>query len=202
MTNQEIDQMIYDVAISEGFTPTSAKFVVAQARVETSVNGKDYTSPVFLANNNMYGMKFVGQPLATKGGLAPYSERSPACKSGGICKDSDHYAKYISPRESALDTIQRNFNLTLGGVTPAQLKNASTPDEYARLLKQRGYYGAPESNYAAGIRNRVLRVNVKLIDFYYDNKKKIDYALIGGIVIGLTAYGYFLYKKGLIFKSF
>jgi hypothetical protein len=201
MTNQDIDQMIYDVALSEGFTPTSAKFVVAQARVETSVNGRDYTSPVFVANNNMYGMKFVGQPLATRGGIAPFDERSSSCKTGGVCKDSDHYAKYLSPRESALDTIQRNFNLTLGGVSPTQLKNASTPEEYARLLKLRGYYGASESFYAAAIKNRVLRVDVKLIDFYYKNKNKIDYALIGGIIIGLASYGYYLYKKGIILKK-
>ena len=67
-----LDQQIYNIAITEGFTPTTAKLIVAQARLESGHYGSD----VFKANNNMYGMKFVGQPLATRGSLAPVSERS------------------------------------------------------------------------------------------------------------------------------
>lgn len=194
MTNSEIDQMIYDAAISEGFTPVSAKFVVAQSRLESS----HYASDVFKENNNLFGMKFIGQPLATRGSIAPYDERSSGCKTNNVCLDSDHYAKYPSPKESASDTIQRLYNITRAGVTPEQLKNAQTPEEYAHLLKLRGYYGAPESQYASTIKGILWRINVKAIDFYYENKKNIDYALIGGIIIGLTAYSYYLYKKGYL----
>lgn len=195
MTQYEIDQMIYDAAISEGFNPTTAKYVVAQSRLETG----HYTSDVFKLNNNLFGMKFVGQPLATRGTLAPPSERSSNCRINNVCVDSDHYAQYPTPKESALDTIQRNYNLTRSGITPDMLKNSSSPEEFAHLLKVRGYYGGSESDYAYNIRSISLRVSV--VDFYYQNKKKIDFALIGGILIGLTAYGYFLYKKGVFNKK-
>jgi hypothetical protein len=75
----DIDKSIYNTAIEEGFSPTSAMLIVAQARLESG----HYSSDVFKANNNMYGMKFIGQPLATKGTLAPFKERSKICKEGG-----------------------------------------------------------------------------------------------------------------------
>jgi len=61
------DQLIYDAALKGGFNPTSAKLVVAQAKHETC----NYTSNVFKKNNNLFGMKFVGQPLAKRGTPAP-----------------------------------------------------------------------------------------------------------------------------------
>lgn len=192
MTSQEIDQMIYDAAIAEGFTPTSAKFVVAQFRLETG----HYSSDVFKNNNNLSGMKFIGQYLANRGTIAPPSERSHNCRVNNVCVDSDYYASYPTPKESALDTIQRNYSLTINGVTPDQLKNSTTPEEFAHLLKLRNYYGATESIYASNIKGILWRV--KVVDFYYENKKKIDYSLIGGIIIGLTAYGYYLYKKKVV----
>jgi flagellum-specific peptidoglycan hydrolase FlgJ len=54
-----IDQDIYNMAIAEGFSPISAKLIVAQARLESG----DYSSNVFVNNNNMFGMKYVGQTL-------------------------------------------------------------------------------------------------------------------------------------------
>jgi NAD(P)H-nitrite reductase large subunit len=32
-------------------------------------------------------------------------------------------------------------------------------------------------------------------------KKEVNYTIIGGVLIGLTAYAYFLYKKGIILKK-
>ena len=74
------DQIIYDIAIKNGFSPTSAKLIVGQARFESA----NYTSAVFRANNNTSGMKYIGQPLASRGTLAPMSERSATCRSGGV----------------------------------------------------------------------------------------------------------------------
>ena len=42
----QYDQIIYDTAIKEGFNPTAAKLIVAQARFESA----DYTSNVFQKN--------------------------------------------------------------------------------------------------------------------------------------------------------
>jgi hypothetical protein len=187
------DQIIYDTAIKQGFTPTAAKFVVGQARFESA----NYTSAVFKANNNTSGMKYIGQPLATRGTLAPMSERSAACKSGGTCVNSDHYAKFASVQDSATDKIVRLYSKTMGGVTPDQLKNAKTPEEFARLLKKRSYYGPSKygtpgaekeiSQYAGGI--KLLMLRAQLVEFVGKNKS--------GLLIGilLVAGAIYLYKK-------
>ena len=187
------DQIIYDTAIKQGFTPTAAKLIVGQARLESA----NYTSGVFKANNNTHGMKFIGQPLASRGSLAPKNERSASCRSGGECKNSDHYAKFASVQDSATDVVVRLYSITKGGVTPDQLKNAKTPDEFARLLKKRSYYGfgaygTPQaekeiSEYAGGVKARMLRAQI--VEFVGKNKKGL------GLGIALLLVGIYLYTK-------
>jgi flagellum-specific peptidoglycan hydrolase FlgJ len=185
-----LDQQIYDIAIAEGFTPITAKLIVAQARLESS----HYGSNVFKTNNNMYGMKFVGQPLATRGSLAPVSERSKSCKDNNVCKDSDHYAKYKSAEDSARDTIQRLYKKTMRGVTFEQLRDSKDAKEFASLLKTRGYYGGTQEKYASLLDSILLRV--KVLETYRKYKKPVDYTLIGLVLIGgsFLLYRYF-YKK-------
>lgn len=189
------DQIIYDVAIKGGFSPLLAKFIVGQARFESD----NYTSKVFKANTNTSGMKFIGQPLATRGTLAPTKERSAVCRSGGTCRNSDHYAKFASVKDSATDVVFRLYGLTMRGVTPQQLKDAKTPEEFARLLKKRGYYGpsaygtpAAEKEikeYAGGIKARMLRAQI--VEYVQKNKSKIGV----GIALVLLAGAIYLYKK-------
>lgn len=191
MTN---DQLIYDTAIKAGFTPTAAKLVVAQARFESA----DYTSFVFRNNNNTSGMKFIGQPLATRGTLAPMNERSSTCRAGGECKNSDHYAKFASVADSAADKINRLYSKTMGGVTPEQLKNAKDADEFADLLKRRSYYGfgkhgtevgnREQKQYAGGLKAKLLRLEV--VEFV--RKNKVPIAVIAVAAVGIS---FFLYRK-------
>jgi len=186
----ENDQIIYDTAIKEGFSPTAAKLVVAQARYESA----DYTSNVFRLNKNTSGMKFIGQPLAKKGSLAPPSERSQQCRRNNICRDSDYYAKFDSVGDSAKDKIFRNYNLTIKGVTPEQLKNAQTPEEFARLLKIRGYYGIEQDTYSAGLKAKLRRIQV--VEFVESVKKnKNRFVLVGGLVLLGFAYYFYFNKK-------
>jgi uncharacterized FlgJ-related protein len=98
------DQTIYDIAVKNGFTPQAAKLIIGQARVESA----NYTSQVFKNNNNMFGMKYVGQKLAQRGTLAPSSERT----SGDV--NTNYYAKYASPQDSARDVIERLYTKTMG----------------------------------------------------------------------------------------
>lgn len=191
MTN---DQLIYETAIKAGFTPTAAKLVVAQARFESA----DYTSFVFRNNNNTSGMKYIGQPLATRGTLAPMNERSSSCRAGGECKNSDHYAKFASVADSAADKINRLYSKTMGGVSPEQLKNAKDADEFAALLKKRSYYGfgkygtevgnKEQSQYAGGLRAKLLRLEV--VEFVRKNKVPIAVVAVAAIVVS-----YLLYRK-------
>lgn len=181
----DYDQLIYDAAIKGGFTPTSAKLVVAQARHETG----NYTSNVFKKNNNLFGMKFVGQPLAERGTSAPKSEWG--C--GGKC-NSDFYSKYANVQDSVQDLINRNLKLTRNGVTFEQLKNAPDSTTYATLLKKRGYYGATTTIYDKGLKNALSKISIKVSEMYKENKKASDLTL-GVVMIGVALYiTYYIYK--------
>jgi uncharacterized FlgJ-related protein len=163
-----IDQQIYNTAIEQGFNPIAAKLIVAQARFESA----DYTSNVFKKNNNTSGVKFIGQKNAVQGTLSP---------------EGNYYAKYNTIQDSLNDKIVRLYNIRMRGVTPEQLKNAKDAAEFARLLKQRGYYGSSEAEYAAGLKSKLLRINV--VEFVQKNK----FSLIIGLI--LLSYGIWYYKK-------
>lgn len=205
------DQEIYNTAILEGFNPTVAKLIVAQARYESN----NYGSNVFKCNNNMYGMKYVGQSLATRGTLAPANEVSIGCtptgsgcnRNGtGNCKDRDFYAKYNSPADSAKDVITRLYKISRSGVGFNELNSATDATSFATLLKKRSYYGfatygshAAESeirNYAGGLRTRLLLVNV--LDFYQKNEKAVNLTIVGLVLIGISGYFYYLSKRKII----
>lgn len=201
------DKIIYDTAIKAGFTPTAAKLVVAQARLESA----DYTSAVFRLNNATSGMKYIGQPLARRGTLAPYKERSEGCKrvSEGMkgvqgpppCGNDDHYAAYNSVADSAADKINRLYEITKGGVTPEQLKNAKDADEFAALLKRRSYYGfgkygtavgnKEQADYAAGLKAKLLRLNTA----EFVRKYKVPIALVAVAAVGVSLLLYFKFRN-------
>ena len=163
-----IDQKIYNTAIEQGFNPTAAKLIVAQARFESA----DYTSNVFKKNNNTSGVKFIGQKNAVQGTLSP---------------EGNYYAKYNTVQDSLNDKIVRLYNIKMRGVTPEQLKNSTDATEFANLLKQRGYYGSSAAEYAAGLRAKLLRINI--VEFVQKNK----FSLIIGLI--LLGGGLFYYKK-------
>lgn len=175
------DQLIYDAAIKGGFNPTSAKFVVAQARHETG----NYASNVFQKNNNLFGMKYVGQSLATRGTPAPKSEWG--C--GGTC-NSDFYSKYSSVSDSVQDLINRNLQNTRNGVTFDMLRNAPDSTTYASLLKKRGYYGATIDVYANGLRNALNKINV-----FYEEHKQGSNVAIGLLMISVALFIAYKIKK-------
>ena len=177
MSSAEIDQLIYNTAIQQGFNPTAAKLIVAQARFESA----DYTSNVFKANNNTSGIKFISQANAVQGTLSP---------------EGNYYAKFNTVQDAINDKIIRLYNINMRGITSQQLKDSTSSDDFARLLKQRGYYGnaaygtseaeADISNYARGMKAKLLKINV--VGFLKKNKTVINYAIIGGIVLALTTY--------------
>jgi hypothetical protein len=162
----DIDQMIYDTAIAQGFSPKAAKLVVAQARFESA----DYTSNVFKNNNNTSGIKYIGQPNATQGSLSP---------------EGNYYAHFNTIQDSINDKIVRLYNITMKGVTPQQLINSTDTTEFANLLKQRGYYGSSAIEYANGLKAKLLKINI--IEFVKRNKLVLG---VGLILLGLGGYYY------------
>lgn len=128
------DQLIYNNAIKNGMPANLAKLIVAQAKLETN----NYSSAVFKANNNLFGYKFVGQSIATKGTPAPKSE-------------GDNYAKYKNLENSVLELCNWIKRRVKEGIFPADLTTITTPAQYAALLKKKGYFGVSVVHYANGL---------------------------------------------------
>lgn len=178
------DQEIYNAAIEQGFNPISAKLIVAQARLESA----DYGSNVFKNNNNLFGMKFIGQPLAKRGTLAPLSERT--CN--GTC-NGDYYSKYDSPADSAKDLVGRLYKITRNGIGFNEIKNATDSTDFANKLKKRNYYGASASSYAAGLASKLRKVNI--LEYYNKNKTTVNSLILGIILISVSIFYYKKIKK-------
>ncbi len=163
-----IDEQIYTAALKAGFSPSAAKLVVAQARHETG----NYSSYQFRNNNNLFGMKYVKQPLAKQGNKSP---------------EGDFYAKYANVGDSVQDLVNRNYKITRGGVSFDQLKNVSDSTDFAQKLKKRGYYTAGVNEYANGLKNALMRVNISEVVKKHGGKLTLG--------IGLLALAIYLYYK-------
>lgn len=139
-----VDKIIYDEAIKAGFSKKLALLIIAQARLESA----DYTNNQFKSNNNIFGFKYVNQPLATKGNISP---------------EGNYYAKYKSPQDSAKDYINRYFGFSRGGVSTDDLKNSTDSTDFANKLKQRGFFGITAKQYAAGIEAKLKTLDITKI---------------------------------------
>jgi len=160
----DIDKLIYDLAIKAGFSKKLALLIVAQARFESA----DYSNNQTKLNNNLFGFKFVGQPLAKQGNKSP---------------EGNYYAKYASLQDSVKDYIERYFNITRAGVTPQDLKNSVDSTDFAKKLKQRGYFGASAAQYAAGLESKLQKINIKAV------------AIGGGVLALIAVVIYLVIKK-------
>lgn len=81
-----IETIVYQTALANGMPDKLAKLITAQSKHESG----NYTSPVFKANTNLFGYKYVGQKLATRGTGAPSNE-------------GDNYAKYKNVADSVTE---------------------------------------------------------------------------------------------------
>jgi hypothetical protein len=132
------DTIIYRTARENNFSDAVAKNLVAQARYESN----DYKSNVFKNNNNLFGYKYVGQPLATKGTIAPQSEWTNA-------NTPQYYAKYASVADSATEVIKWLYRRENEG--KFKVSDLITAQAYADALKKGGYYGQTSFEYAQGL---------------------------------------------------
>lgn len=180
------DQQIYDAAIGEGFSSSAAKLIVAQARLES----KDYGSNVFNNNFNMFGMKYVGQPLASRGTAAPSSEQT--CN---LNCNSDYYAKYANPSDSAKDLVGRLYKKTRNGIGFNELKDVSDPYDFANKLKARNYYGTnvTAQQYGNSLKAKLLKVQV--LEWVRNNPKSTIFAAL--VALGLGIYLAVVIKRNI-----
>jgi uncharacterized FlgJ-related protein len=138
------DQLIYDVARRSGFPDNFARLLVAQCKHESA----NYSSPVFKANNNLNGYKFVGQKIAKKGTLSP---------------EGDYYAKYAKVEDSAKELVNWIKRRQMEKKFPADLTTINSPGKYAELLKASNYYGDSVKVYTNGLIRWLKKVNVSAV---------------------------------------
>ena len=156
------DNLIIQTALKNGMPLNLAKLLVAQAKYETA----NYTSNTFKQNNNLFGYKYVGQKLATKGTAAPKSE-------------GDFYAKYKTIEDSVRELTAYIKRRVAEGVFPTDLTTVTSPAQYAALLGKKGYFGVSVTQYAKGLARYLKTVTFSPV-----------------LVIGLIAtLFYFLYQK-------
>jgi hypothetical protein len=177
------DQIIYDTAIANGYNSKACEIIVAHARVITD----DYKSGELISNNNFFGLRYVRQPLASKGSKI---------KSNASLQDSDnhYYAKYSNPEDSVRDLVWRLYSRDINGIPQFMLQEVRSVDEYAELLKKRDFYDGNEYRYANAIRNKLF--SVKIIDIVNEfkstaerHKPAIMLCLVGvATMVGLLKY--------------
>ena len=159
-----MDNLIYTTLKEYRFPDQLSKLIVAQAKHESA----NYTSKVFKENNNLFGYKFVGQSLASKGTKAPANE-------------GDYYAKYKSVKDSVLELIKWIQRRQKENKFPADLSTITTPGQYAQLLKQSGYYGDKVTTYTNALTKWLKTVSVTAA------------GASAGLIIGIVSF--FLLKK-------
>lgn len=135
-------QIIYNTLKGDGIPDPLSSIVVAQAKHETA----NFTSNVYRTCNNAFGYKAVYN--------APQCTQSPEGNSyeyypGGVADSAHEISAYLKRRVAD------------GSFPP--LYQITSPEQYATLLKNAGYYGAPLSVYTTGIKRWFQKYETALL---------------------------------------
>jgi hypothetical protein len=142
MTN---DERIYHTAVTDGMPIILSTVIVAQARHETG----NYTSHFFTDGNNCFGYSY-------------YAGSKWQIAAGGTADNGAPIAQYATIENSVHELTDWIKRRQMDGKFPHDLNEINTPEKYARLLKDAGYYGATYASYAAGLVNWLSVIGSKL----------------------------------------
>lgn len=133
---------IKQIAMSDGMPVRLSELIAAQAAHETA----NFTSKVFVQNNNAFGYKYVKGAIWQDG-------------AGRTSTEGDPYAKYSTLANSVHElTAWINRREREGRFPP--LGTIDNPDQYAIALKNCRYYGDTITNYATGLASALNRYSV------------------------------------------
>jgi len=164
MTNDEI---VYQTGIDNGLPSAVATMLAAQARLESG----NYTSNLYLQNNNAFGYKYVGQFGAHQGILAPKSEWNNPNVAG-------YYAAYDSLAKSALEVVKWIKRRIKEGVFT--MEDLTNPDDYANAFKKAGYFGETAYEYSQDLASIVKHYFETAMTYVKSNPTVV---IIGLIII-------------------
>ena len=131
MINKKYSDEILSICEYAGIPDQLSKLIACQGALES----QNFTSHVFVTDNNAYGYKYVkGAHLQAGEGLKS--------------TETDHYAHYSIWENSALEIVLWIKRRKKEGKFPADLNEIKTPEDYAHYLKACGYFGGKEADYA------------------------------------------------------
>lgn len=159
------EQKIFDTARAGGMPVTLSLLLIAQAKHETG----NFTSNFFRQYNNAFGYSYVaGGRWQLPGG-------------GSVADNGQPIAAYASVENSTNEIVDWIKRRQSQGKFPADLNTITSPDQYASLLKNAGYFGDTLANYAAGLRS-----------FFATPAGNFSIALGGLMLVGVA---YYMTKK-------
>lgn len=128
MTTKTTAPEFYNKVKAAGFHSAIAQLVTAQAAHETAIAGVPFMSPVYLMNNNAFGMKNAGQALATGTNLghATYNSVEDSIRD---------YKKWFDRRKPWF--VFSPYLVTVAG--------------FCRWLKEKNYFEASLDEYTKGV---------------------------------------------------
>lgn len=126
---------------NRGVPAVLASLMVAQAAHETG----NFTSNFFRNYNNAFGYSYF------RG--SPYQSGSGTLADNGL-----PIAVYRSVEDSVKEVVDWIYRRQKEGKFPADLGTIRTPEQYAKLLKDAGYYGDTLANYTAGLKRFFVAV--------------------------------------------
>jgi flagellum-specific peptidoglycan hydrolase FlgJ len=131
-----------------------AEIILAQTMIEASdSNGVKYNSNNFRKNNNLFGMK---EPRKRKSPYIRYGQSKVQPPAG---EGATPYAYYSNIEDSLRDLFHwHKYN----GIDMTKI---STAQEYANVLKSKGYYGITAGQYGSQLATHMQRITKNVIDF-------------------------------------
>lgn len=134
MINQELANKVVKIALDNDLPVQLSKLLAAQAAHETG----NFKSNAFLKNNNGFGYKYFPKSDYQLGAGITSTEKDPYA----------HYASFDNSIKEVVAWIKRRVRKAQ---FPADLTKIQQPEDYAKLLKQCGYYGGPLEDYISGL---------------------------------------------------
>mgnify|MGYP001619310353 CR=1 FL=1 len=138
------DELIYQTAragspVNPGLPAALSYLLVAQAKHETG----NFTSNFYKKYNNAFGYSYVSGGKYQTG-------------PGSIADNGQPIASYPNVKSSVYEIIDWIYRRRAEGKFPQDLTTITTPEQYATLLKQSGYYGDTLNNYLNGLKKFFL----------------------------------------------
>lgn len=136
MINKSFADFAIQTSLKEGMPIQLSRLIACQSAHETG----NFTSHAFIKNHNGFGYKY-------------YKGSAYQIGAGIISTEKDPYAAYATYEDSIgelcswIKRRQKEFKF------PADLTKIQTGEQYAHLLKECGYYGGKEVDYANDINN-------------------------------------------------